>query len=89
MNLTRTNKISWGRTAVAIMGIVTLIKVWVGPITIPQEAMAQIPDSGKQRILLLEQAKRTNQLLTEIKKILSQDTLKVQWEGADKPGTDN
>ncbi|MBN4058910.1 hypothetical protein JYU10_00405 [bacterium AH-315-J04] len=51
--------------------------------------MAQVPDSGKQRILLIEQATRTNQLLAEIKQILAKDTLKVQWEGADKPSTDN
>ncbi len=89
MNIKRTNRTYWGRTIIAIIAIVTLIKVWVGPITIPQEAMAQVPDSGKQRILLLEQAKRTNQLLAEIKQILAKDTLKVQWEGADKPSTDN
>lgn len=89
MNLIRTTRISWGRMTIAIIAIATLLKVWVGPITMPQEAMAQIPDSGKQRILLLEQAKRTNQLLAEIKQILAKDTLKVQWEGADKPSTDN
>jgi len=89
MTLNRKTKTSWGRTVVTIIALVTLIKVWAGPITITQEAMAQIPNSGKQRIQLLEQAKRTNQLLTEIKKILSHDTLKVHWEGADKPGTDN
>ncbi len=89
MKLKQHSTTSWLRTLCAIVVIVTLIKVWVGPITTTQEALGQIPDSGKTRLAILKQTQRTNQLLMEIKQILAHDTLKVRWEGADKPGTDN
>jgi len=63
--------------------LLTCIRVWVGPAAILEQAQAQIPDSGKQRKLLVEEARRTNQLLTEIKLLLETSTFNVRIQGAD------
>ncbi len=63
--------------------LLTCIRVWVGPAAILEQAQAQIPDSGKQRKLLVEEARRTNQLLTEIKLLLETCTFNVRIQGAD------
>lgn len=63
--------------------LLTCIRVWVGPAAILEQAQAQIPDSGKQRKLLVEEARRTNQLLTEIKLLLETRTFNVRIQGAD------
>jgi hypothetical protein len=69
--------------AIAIFVLLTCLRVWVGPVPLLPKAQAQIPDSGMQRKLLLDEAKRTNQLLGEIKQILTSHTLNVRLEGAD------
>lgn len=61
----------------------TCLKVWLGPLKIENEAYAQIPDSGLQRKQQLDEARRTNELLADIKRILEDHTLKVRMEGAD------
>lgn len=43
----------------------------IGPLRLVEPALAQIPDSGLQRKQLLDEARRTNQLLSEIKQQLT------------------
>ena len=47
-------------------------------------ASAQIPDSGLQRKQTIDEIRRTNALLTEIRNLLKNDTLNVRVAGADK-----
>lgn len=68
---------------------VTCLRVWSGPLDPSPVAHAQVPDSGRQRLELLEEVRRTNVLLAEIRLILTSGTLKVRSIAADKPGTDN
>lgn len=74
-----------------LVGFVLLscLRVWTGPLELGNPAQAQIPDSGAQRKRLLEAAQRTNQLLSEIKQVLTSHTLNVRVLGADNTGTDN
>ena len=69
--------------AIAVLVLLTCLRVWIWPAPILPSAQAQIPDSGMQRKLLLEEAKRTNRLLGEIKQILTSHTFNVRIEGAD------
>ena len=55
----------------------------MGSFPILDKAQAQIPDSAKQRKLLLAETKQTNRLLTEIKQILRDETLHVRLQAAD------
>lgn len=71
------------RAAASFFVLVTCLRVWLGPISILPEAYGQIPDAGLQRKQILEEAMRTNQLLTEIKSILAERTLNVRVQGAD------
>jgi len=77
------------RTLVVGFVLLSCLRAWIG--TAPQSdvALAQIPDSGLQRKLLIEESKRTNQLLTEIRQILSERTFNVRIQGADNNGADN
>lgn len=76
---------------IGLLVVLTCIRVWIGPAAFVDQAQAQIPDSGLQRELLLTEARRTNQLLTEIRQLLKDHTLNVRIRGADnqagKPGT--
>ena len=65
--------------------LATCLHVWVGPFPILPAAYGQIPDAGMQRKLILDEAVRTNQLLTEIKTMLAERTLNVRIQGADNP----
>jgi hypothetical protein len=65
--------------------LATCLHVWIGPFPILPAAYGQIPDAGLQRKLILEEAIRTNQLLTEIKTLLAERTLNVRIQGADNP----
>ncbi len=69
--------------AVIVFVLLTCLWVWVGPTAVLPAAQAQIPDSGLQRKLLLDEARRTNLLLVEIKQILTSHTFNVRMEGAD------
>ncbi len=71
------------RGAIGLFLLLTCIRVWVGPEPIVEPAQAQIPDSGLQCKLLLEEARRTNQLLSDIKRLLKTETLNVRIQGAD------
>jgi len=69
--------------------LASCLRAWFGPVTIVDSAQAQIPDSAMQRKRLLDEARRTNQLLSEISQILTSGTLNVRLTTADKPGADN
>ncbi|MEK7755981.1 MAG: hypothetical protein AAB385_02095 [Planctomycetota bacterium] len=63
--------------------ILTCLRIWLGPFPLLERAEAQIPDAGLQRKQLVEQAQRTNELLSDIKRILETQTLHVRLQGAD------
>ncbi len=77
------------RSVLAILVLLSCMRAWLGPAELVNQAQAQIPDSALQRKLLLEEARRTNQLLSEIKQILTSRTLNVRVQGADNKGADN
>ncbi len=81
---TRQGSMFW-RTVIGLGVLLTAIRVWTGPVPLIEPASAQIPDSGLQRQQLLDETRRTNQLLQEIKKILDTGTLNVRFPGADNP----
>ena len=68
------------------MGLLFAIaaRLWLGPVDLIDRTYAQIPDSGMQRKLLLDESKRTNQLLSEIAGVLRTQTIKVRLETPDK-----
>jgi hypothetical protein len=69
----------------ALLGIVA-VELWVAlPSTAPA-AVAQIPDTGLQRLQIVEEARKTNELLREILDHLKNGTVKVRTESADKRG---
>lgn len=67
-----------------IVVLATCFRVWVGPFPLTSQAQAQLPDSALQRIQLLKESRRTNQILGEIKQLLQSHTLNVRVVGADK-----
>ena len=71
------------RVVGGLLLLATCLRVWMGPFPVLQTAYGQIPDAGLQRKLILEEAVRTNQLLTEIKFLLAEKTLNVRIQGAD------
>ena len=76
----------WGRVLIGIFLAVTMLRVWMGPVTTPT-AQAQIPNAGSQRSQLLQETQRTNDLLKQILATLRERTLKVQIEGTDNTST--
>lgn len=73
----------WTHIVIAIVAIATCLRVWVGPVSLDASAMAQIPDSGLQRKLMLEELRRTNQILGEMQELLTSHTFNVHVLGAD------
>ena len=71
------------KLGLGIVVLVTLLRVWVAPVAWDQPASAQIPDAGLQRNQLLEETRKTNQMLSDIKRILEKGTLNVRLQGAD------
>ena len=61
----------------------TCVRVWIGPTTVIKAAQAQIPDAGLQRKQMLEETRRTNELLTQIVQLLKDHTFNVRMLGAD------
>ena len=76
-------KSQWLRWPIGLLILVTCLRVWVGPTPILQEARGQLPDRAKQRALLLDEARRTNQLLEQIKTLMQEHTFNVRVQGAD------
>jgi hypothetical protein len=87
MSQTESNSGAWGnrhvRRIVGGLILITALRVWIGPVSLPTPAAAQIPDSGLQRKELVEAVRQTNRLLTDIKVILESRTLHVRLTSAD------
>ncbi len=75
----------WGRAMMVLAALATGVRVWIAPPTWVTPVYAQIPDSGLQRKELLDEARRTNQLLIEMRQLLKEHTFNVRIQGADKP----
>ncbi len=73
----------WLRGVFWLFIFFTCLRMWLGPGPVLPQAQAQIPDSGLQRKVLIEEARKTNQLLSDIKRLLEQGTLNVRMQGAD------
>ncbi len=71
---------------VTLLVALTCLRVWLGPFPLLERAEAQIPDAGLQRKQILDEARRSNELLSDIKRILESQTLHVRLEGADNQG---
>lgn len=71
------------RAGIGLLMLATVLRVWLGPVPMIERAEAQLPDPGRQRLELIEEARRTNQLLSEIKRTLEKGTLNVRLQGAD------
>ncbi|MFH0983260.1 MAG: hypothetical protein V2A79_17210 [Planctomycetota bacterium] len=73
-----------GRMLVIGILAATCARVWLAPGEVLPRAVAQIPDSGLQRRQMLDEIRRTNQLLEQIHHTLQTETIKVTMEGTDK-----
>jgi hypothetical protein len=82
--MVETRRRRWWQRGLAVLVIVTCLRVWVGPDRFEPVAQAQIPDAGLQRKQMLDEAQRTNQLLSDILAVLRTHTLKVRVESTDK-----
>ena len=71
------------RIVVGLVLLLTCVRVWIGPVPLAARAEAQTVNPALQRKQVLEEARRTNQLLSDIKLILESQTLNVRMEGAD------
>lgn len=67
--------------------VLTCLRIWTESTPVLPSAHAQLPDSAGQRLALIREAQKTNQLLREIKQILQTQTLHVRVEGADNKAT--
>jgi len=76
----------WVHRLVLGFVLLTCIRVWTGQFPMLETAYGQIPDAALQRKLLLDEAKISNQLLTDIKQTLATGMLHVRLEGADNQG---
>jgi len=79
----RPQGLSLGHLALYALLVATCVGVWTGPAQILPRAQAQIPDAGLQRNLILEEVRRTNELLQDLKQILHTQPLNVRIVGAD------
>lgn len=75
-------RLSAGRVVLVLFAAATVWKVWLPAPTLPA-AYAQIPDSGLQRQQMLEELRRTNQLLADFREFAKGHTFKVRIEGTD------
>lgn len=64
----------------------TCIKVWLGPVNMVPSAEAQIPNAGNQRLQLVNEVRKSNDLLAGIAATLKSQTLKVAIQGTDNTG---
>ena len=70
---------------VILLGVIAVELSDRGPALLPA-AVAQIPDTAKQRADILSETKRTNELLGQILDHLRGKSVKVVVTAADKPG---
>ena len=77
----------WARVVIGVFLLLTCIRAWVGQGTTASRAYAQIPDSGMQRKVLIDEIRKTNQLITQLAATMKTHTFKVRIEGTDKQAT--
>jgi hypothetical protein len=75
------------RIALGAFLVLTCLRVWSGPGSWSPAAQAQIPNAGSQRADLLQEVRRTNQLLQEVLTILRTRSIKVELKAAGKSRT--
>jgi hypothetical protein len=73
----------WLRLPLGLLVLVTCLRVWVGPTPVLPEARGQLYNPASQRQQVLEEARRTNRLLEDIRKMLKDHTFNVRVAGAD------
>lgn len=80
----------WASRMVLVFVLATCVRVWLGPDRLISAVNAQLPDPARQRIDLLQESRRTNELLADIKKLLEAQTrmlethtFNVRMRGAD------
>ncbi len=71
---------------VAALLALIAIPIWSGTVSILPSAVAQIPDTGLQRKQLIDEQRRTNELLEQILDTLQSRTIKVYVATSDKEG---
>lgn len=71
-------------TAITVLLTVIAVELWAERPPLIGDAQAQIPDSGLQRNLLIDEAQRTNKLLAEILAHLQNKPIKVKSVDTDK-----
>jgi hypothetical protein len=71
---------------IALIALLTVIAIelWAGRPDMVPAAQAQVPDSGLQRYQILDEARRTNQLLEQILEHLRTKAVKVSIADTDK-----
>lgn len=62
---------------ILLLGVIA-IQMWSGGPSMLSEAQAQIPDTGMQRKQLIDEARRTNELLSDILTQLREKPIKVR-----------
>jgi hypothetical protein len=71
------------RFVIGALLLATFVRVWASPGMAIETAQAQIPDAGAQRLDLLREVRRTNELLEKLLQALAKDTLKVEVRNFD------
>ena len=71
--------------AVSLLSLIA-IQLWCGSVSVLPSASAQIPDTGLQRKQLIDEQRRTNELLEQILDTLQSRTIKVYVAASDKGG---
>lgn len=71
------------RMTLGLVVLATVVRVWLGPITLVPAAQAQIPDAAAQRIELVRGVRESNALLRKILNTLQNETLKVDLASTD------
>ncbi len=68
----------WSTRILTLALVLTGLRVWLGPIAPESTAMAQLPNAGAKQNEQIEEARKTNALLTEIRDLLKSGTLNVK-----------
>ena len=80
----------WASRIVLFFVLATCVRQWTGPFHLDSHVSAQLPDPARQRLDLVHEARRSNELLADIKellviqgKVLETHTFNVRVRGAD------
>ena len=74
--------------ALTVLLAVIAIELWAARPGTTSTAMAQVPDSGAQRNQMIEETRRTNQLLEQILDHLKTKTVMVKMADTDRGGSE-